>query len=146
MVWGMSENRRSQTSQVYYKKITTQLRSVMRFHLRRAQGHLVYNNRATNKMQEQERELSRESSAPEASVLVQRNVVQKIQVKKNQVKKKFVFKKILVKIESVTAEIFLIWSNVVRTNVAWTSVNLIVRICSRCSQEATFKVSSKLGQ
>ena len=34
-------------------------------------------------MQEQERELSRESSAPEASVLVQRNVVKKIQVKKN---------------------------------------------------------------
>ena len=31
-------------------------------------------------MQEQERELSRESSAPEASVLVQRNVVQKIKL------------------------------------------------------------------
>ena len=35
---------------------------------------------------------------------------------------------------------------VVRTNVAWTNVNLIVGICSRCSQEATFKVLSKLGQ
>ena len=30
--------------------------------------------------------------------------------------------------------------------VAWTNVNLIVGICSRCSQEATFKVLSKLGQ
>ena len=27
-----------------------------------------------------------------------------------------------------------------------TNVNLIVGICSRCSQEATFKVLSKLGQ
>ena len=30
--------------------------------------------------------------------------------------------------------------------VAWTNVNLIVEICSGCSQEATFKVLSKLGQ
>ena len=52
----------------------------------------------------------------------------------------------LVKIESVTAEIFLIWTNVPRTNVAWANVNLIFVICSRCSQEATFKVSSKSGQ
>ena len=29
---------------------------------------------------------------------------------------------ILVKIGSVTAEIFLIWTNVARTNVAWTNV------------------------
>ena len=43
-------------------------------------------------------------------------------------------------------EIFLIWTNVARTNVAWTNVNLIVGICSRCSQEATFKVSSKSDQ
>ena len=35
----------------------------------------------------------------------------------------------LVKIESVTAEIFPIWTNVARTNLAWTNVNLIVRIC-----------------
>ena len=34
--------------------------------------------------------------------------------------------KSLVKIESVTAEIFLIWTDVARTNVAWTNVNLIV--------------------
>ena len=46
-----------------------------------------------------------------------------------------------IKIRSVTAEIFLIWTKVARTN-----VNLIVGICSRCSQEATFKVSSKSGQ
>ena len=35
----------------------------------------------------------------------------------------------LVNIGSVTAEIFLIWTNVARTNVAWTNVNLIDRIC-----------------
>ena len=46
-----------------------------------------------------------------------------------------------IKIGSVTAEIFLIWSNVTRTN-----RNLIVVICSRCYQEATFKISSKSGQ
>ena len=32
------------------------------------------------------------------------------------------------------------------TNVAWTNVNLIVGICSRCSYKATFKVSSKSDQ
>ena len=37
---------------------------------------------------------------------------------------------------SVTAEIFLICSNVTRTNVAWTNVNITVGI---------FKVSSKSG-
>ena len=52
----------------------------------------------------------------------------------------------LVNIGSVIAEIFLIWTAVARTNVAWTNVNLIVGICARYSQEATFKVSSKLGQ
>ena len=52
----------------------------------------------------------------------------------------------MVKSESVAAEIFLIWANVPRINVAWTNVNLIVGICSRHSEEATFKVSSKLGQ
>ena len=46
-----------------------------------------------------------------------------------------------VKIGSVTAEIFLIW-----TNVVWTNVNGTVGDCIRCSQELTFKVSSKLGQ
>ena len=30
----------------------------------------------------------------------------------------------MVKIESVTAEIFLIWTNVFRTNVAWTNVTV----------------------
>ena len=41
----------------------------------------------------------------------------------------------LVKIRSVTAEIFLIWTNVARTNVTWTNVTLTVGICSECSQE-----------
>ena len=49
-----------------------------------------------------------------------------------------------IKIGLVIAEIFLIWTNVARTNVASTNFNLIVGICSRCSQEATFKVSLKL--
>ena len=52
----------------------------------------------------------------------------------------------LIKIGSVTAEIYLIWTNVAKTNVAWTNVSLKIEICSRCSQEPTFKVSSKLGQ
>ena len=54
-----------------------------------------------------------------------------------------------IKIDSVTAEIlliFLIWTNVGRTNVVWTNVTLTVGICSTCSQEPTFKVSSKSGQ
>ena len=37
----------------------------------------------------------------------------------------------LVKIGSVTAEMFLIWTNVTRTNVARTNVTFIVGICSR---------------
>ena len=36
---------------------------------------------------------------------------------------------ILVKILTVTAEIFLIWTNVAKTNVAWTNVTMIVGIC-----------------
>ena len=48
----------------------------------------------------------------------------------------------LVKIRSVIAEIFLIWTNVARTNVAWTNVTVTVGICSRCSQRPTFKVWS----
>ena len=44
------------------------------------------------------------------------------------------------------SEIFLIWTNVARTNVAWTNVTLTAGICSKCSQEPTFKVSSKSGQ
>ena len=78
--------------------------------------------------------------------------VQKSQVKdlalKNVSKKNLcTYLQSLVKIQSVTAaEIFLIWTNVARTNVASTNVNLIVGICSRCSKEAIFKVSSKPGQ
>ena len=41
---------------------------------------------------------------------------------------------------------FLIWTYVARTNAAWTNVTLTVGICSKCSQEPTFKVSSKSGQ
>ena len=44
----------------------------------------------------------------------------------------------LVKIRSVTAEIFLIWTNVARTNVAWTNVIVMVSNCSRWSHEPTF--------
>ena len=40
----------------------------------------------------------------------------------------------------------MIWTNVARKNVAWTNVNMTVGICSRCSQEPIFKVSSKSGQ
>ena len=39
----------------------------------------------------------------------------------------------LVKIGSVTAEIFLIWTNAARTNVACTIVTVTVGFCSRCS-------------
>ena len=46
----------------------------------------------------------------------------------------------------LTAEIFLIWKIVARTNVAWTYVPMTVGICSRCSQEPTFKVLSTSGQ
>ncbi len=52
----------------------------------------------------------------------------------------------LVKIWSVTAEIFLIWTNVSRTNVAWTNVTVTVGICERWSQEPSFKVWLKSGQ
>ena len=45
----------------------------------------------------------------------------------------------------ITAEIFLIFTNVARINVAWTKVSATVEICSRCSQEPRFKVWSKSG-
>ena len=48
-------------------------------------------------------------------------------------------------IGSVIAEIFPIWTNVARINVAWTNVTTTVEIYSRCSQEPTVKVSSKSG-
>ena len=51
----------------------------------------------------------------------------------------------LFNIGSVTADIFLIWTNVCMKNLAWTNVNKIVGICYMCSQEATFIVSSKSG-
>ena len=53
---------------------------------------------------------------------------------------------LVVKIGSVTAEIFLIWTNVTRTKVAWTNVTMTVEICSRWSQEPAFKVWSKSSQ
>ena len=49
-----------------------------------------------------------------------------------------------VNIRSVTAEIFLIWTDVARTNVAWTNVTATVGIYSRCSQEPRFKVSAEI--
>ena len=49
-------------------------------------------------------------------------------------------------IGSVIAEIFPIWTNVARINVVWTNITMTVGICSRRSQEPTFKVSSKSGQ
>ena len=52
----------------------------------------------------------------------------------------------MVKIGSVTAEIFLILTNVTWTNVAWTNVTATVEICSKYIPEHTFKVSSKFSQ
>ena len=40
----------------------------------------------------------------------------------------------------VTAEILLIWTNALRTNVAWTNVAVTVVICCICSQDPLFKV------
>ena len=51
-----------------------------------------------------------------------------------------------VKIMSVTAELFLIWTNVTWTNVARTNVTLTLGMCSRWSQEPTFKALSKSVQ
>ena len=54
------------------------------------------------------------------------------------------------KIRSVTAEIFLIWTNVARTNVAWTNVHLtIVLDCPERMGNSLlkrFKVWGKSGQ
>ena len=61
-------------------------------------------------------------------------------IKKNEVNKLKTPQNYLVKIESVTAEIFLIWTNVTRINVAWTNVIVTVDICSRGSQEPTFEI------
>ena len=54
--------------------------------------------------------------------------------------------KSLVKIGSVTAEIFLIWTNVTVTNVTWTNVAVTTEIFYRGSQEPTFKVWLKSSQ
>ena len=54
--------------------------------------------------------------------------------------------KSLVKIGSVTAEIFLIWTNVARINVVWTDFSVTVGICSRVSQEPTIKILLKSGE
>ena len=51
--------------------------------------------------------------------------------------------KIFVKIRSVTAETFLIWTNVARTNVARINVTMTIGICKRWYQEHTIKVWSK---
>ena len=51
--------------------------------------------------------------------------------------------KSLVKIESVTADILLLLTNVTRTYVAWTNVSVTVGICFR---RIPLKVSSKLSQ
>ena len=50
----------------------------------------------------------------------------------------------LILLEAITVVVVVV--AIVVIFVAWTNVNLIVGICSRCSQEATFKVLSKLGQ
>ena len=47
----------------------------------------------------------------------------------------------MVKIESVTAEIFLIWTNVTRINVAWTNVTVTVGICSRVTRNLSINQS-----
>ena len=71
--------------------------------------------------------------------------MKKTETNKNEKQKKI--KDIsLVKIGSVTAEIFQIWANVARTNVAWTNVTVTVGFCSRGSLEPTFKVLIKSGQ
>ena len=54
--------------------------------------------------------------------------------------------KSLVKIWSVAAEIFVIWTDVPRTNVTGINVIITAGICQRWSQEPTFKVWSKSGE
>ena len=53
----------------------------------------------------------------------------RVDVKKIWLKKLRPQKKCLVKIRPVTAEMFLIWTNVVRTNVTWPNVTVTVGIC-----------------
>ena len=57
---------------------------------------------------------------------------------------KLVKKKVQTRLESKVFSleilIFLIWTNVPRTNVAWTNVMVTVLICCICSQDPLFKV------
>ena len=46
----------------------------------------------------------------------------------------------MISIGQVTAEILLIWTNVPRTNVAWTNVVVTVVICCRFSQDPLIKI------
>ena len=59
--------------------------------------------------------------------------------------KKFWVEKVWFKIGSVTAEILLIMTNVVRLHVTWTNFTMTVDICYRWSQKADFEVWSKSG-
>ena len=54
--------------------------------------------------------------------------------------------KSLFKIRSVTAELLLVWTNVARIYIAGTNFTIAAGICSRRSQEPSFKVCSKLSQ
>ena len=50
----------------------------------------------------------------------------------------------LVKIGLVRTEIFLTWTNVARTDVAWTNVTMRVGICQSWSQEPTLTFGQNL--
>ena len=65
--------------------------------------------------------------------------LKKVWVKKARFKKTKAPKNLVQKVwpRSVRTEIFLIWTIVARTNVAWTNVNITVEICSRGFQEPT---------
>ena len=47
----------------------------------------------------------------------------------------------MVKIDSVTAEIFLIWTNVAKTNVDWTNIAIMVKV-----KVGSRKLPLKFGQ
>ena len=48
--------------------------------------------------------------------------------------------------QNYVSKLFLILTNVVRTNVVWTNLTMTVGNFSRCSYVPTFKVSLKSGQ
>ena len=95
------------------------------------------------------RKFDLKNSGPKKSRL-KRDWIKQILLKKNWVKIIRAIKKLgtksLVKIGSVIAELFLVWTNVAKTNVAGTNATLTDGLCSRCSQKPIFKVSSKFGQ